>query len=146
MWEVDFSWEGFEWIVADDNSNNVVVFLRKDKRGKEVVCVVNFSPVERREYRFGVPQKKEYREIFNSDALEFGGTGAGNPKPVRTEWIPSHGHPCSIAVTIPPMAGVVLHGEGYLRMPKNKTVNQKLITVKQAPGKKRNQEERIGKR
>ena len=64
LWEVDFDWEGFEWIVADDCNNNVVVFLRRDKKGKEVVCAVNFSPVELHHYRFGVPQKKEYVEIF----------------------------------------------------------------------------------
>lgn len=135
LWEVDFDWEGFEWIVADDCNNNVVVFLRRDKKGKEVVCVVNFSPVELHHYRFGVPQKKEYVEIFNSDDPAFGGSGAGNPARVRTEWIPSHGHPCSVEVTIPPMAGVVLRGEGYLRMPKNKTVDQKLVTVKKIPAK-----------
>lgn len=125
LWEVDFSWEGFEWIVPDDHTNNVVVFRRKDKKGKEIVCAVNFAPVELRDYRFGVPQKKEYREIFNSDAVEFGGTGAGNPEPVRTEWIPSHGLPCSVAVTIPPMSGIVLRGEGYLRAPKRKSTQGK---------------------
>ena len=145
LWEVDFDWEGFEWIVPDDNTNNVVVFLRKDKRGKEVVCVVNFSPVELHDYRFGVPQKKEYREVFNSDAKAFGGTGSGNPASVKTEWVPSHGHPCSISVTIPPMAGIVLRGEGYLRVPKNQRINQRLITVKRIPGKKSKQEERIGR-
>ena len=135
LWEVDFDWEGFEWIVADDCNNNVVVFLRRDKKGKEVVCAVNFSPVELHHYRFGVPQKKEYVEIFNSDDPAFGGSGAGNTARVRTEWIPSHGHPCSVEVTIPPMAGMVLRGEGYLRMPKNKTVDQKLVTVKKIPAK-----------
>ena len=131
--------------MRDDNANNVVVFLRKDKRGKEVVCVVNFSPVELHDYRFGVPQKKEYREVFNSDAKAFGGTGSGNPASVKTEWVPSHGHPCSISVTIPPMAGIVLRGEGYLRVPKNQRINQRLITVKRIPGKKSKQEERIGR-
>ena len=135
LWEVDFSWEGFEWIVPDDSTNNVVVFLRKDKKGKELVCVVNFSPVELHDYRFGVPQKKEYREIFNSDLPAFGGTGAGNEKPVRTEWVPSHGFPCSIAVTIPPMSGIVLRGEGYLRLPKNMAADPKLAAAKKPPRK-----------
>ena len=145
LWEVDFNWEGFEWIVPDDNTNNVVVFLRKDKRGKEVVCIVNFSPVELHDYRFGVPQKKQYVEIFNSDAEAYGGTGVRNAEPIKTEWIPSHGHPCSISVTIPPMSGVMMRGEGYLRVPKNQRLNQRLITVKHAPAKKSKQEERIGK-
>lgn len=120
LWEEDFSWDGFEWIVSDDSRNNVVVFQRKDKKGKEVICVVNFSPVELSEYRFGVPRKKEYKEIFNSNLVEFGGTGSGNPNGVKASWIPSHGSPCSIAVTVPPMAAIVLKGDGYLRMPKTK--------------------------
>ena len=140
LWEVDFSWEGFEWIVADDCTNNVVVFLRKDKKGKEVVCVVNFSPVELHDYRFGVPQKKEYREIFNSDCPAFGGTGAGNEIPVRTEWIPSHGHPCSIAVTIPPMSGIIFRGEGYLRVPKTKAAKPVLLPAEQSAHQSKNKE------
>ncbi len=100
--------------------------------------MVNFSPVELHDYRFGVPQKKEYCEIFNSNEIQFGGSGAGNPMPVRTEWVASHGHPCSISITIPPMAGIVLRGEGYLRVPKNKGLKQRLTV------EKRMNEERIG--
>ncbi len=133
LWEVDFDWEGFEWIVPDDHTNNTVVFLRKDKKGRSVVCVVNFSPVELHDYRFGVPQKKEYCEIFNSNAPEFGGTGAGNPLPVKTEWIPSHGHPCSIAVTIPPLSGMVLRGEGYLRVPRKLASGERPRRAESAP-------------
>lgn len=144
LWEVDFSWEGFEWIVADDSTNNVLVFRRKDEKGKEVVCAVNFSPVELHDYRFGVPQKKEYIEIFNSDLPDYGGTGAGNPNPVRTEWIASHGSPCSIAVTIPPMAGVVFRGEGYLRAPKQKTAAAKTVGRQKTALKKSIKEERNG--
>ena len=144
LWEVDFSWEGFEWIVADDYTNNVVVFLRRDRRGRELICVVNFSPVELHHYRFGVPQKKQYVEVFNSDRFEFGGSDAGNPEPVRTEWVTAHGHPCSIEITIPPMAGILLRGEGYLRAPRRSTAKEgTVLPDSAAPGK--TQEERMEK-
>lgn len=58
LWSIDFSWEGFEWLVADDNCNNVVVFVRRDREGRELIAAVNFSPVGQAEYRFGVPPKK----------------------------------------------------------------------------------------
>ena len=59
LWDIDFSWEGFEWLVADDNHNNVVVFVRRDRKGRELIAAVNFSPVGRADYRFGVPPKKD---------------------------------------------------------------------------------------
>ncbi len=55
LWEIDFDWEGFEWLVPDDNHNNVVVFLRKDKKGRDLMCAVNFSPNTYENYRMGVP-------------------------------------------------------------------------------------------
>ena len=56
LWENDLDWDGFTWLVPDDNHNNVIVFLRRDSRGRELVCAVNFSPVLRENYRFGVPR------------------------------------------------------------------------------------------
>ena len=70
LWDIDFSWEGFEWLVPDDNHNNVVVFLRRDRKGRELIAAVNFSPVAQGEYRFGVPPKKRYREWIPADSLE----------------------------------------------------------------------------
>ena len=55
LWEIDFDWEGFQWLVSDDNHNNVVVFLRRDKTGNELVCAINFSPNTYEDYRFGCP-------------------------------------------------------------------------------------------
>jgi 1,4-alpha-glucan branching enzyme len=114
LWEIDFSWEGFEWLVPDDNENNVIVFLRRDKKGNELVCVVNFSPNHYEGYRFGVPSKKEYHEVFNTDRPEFGGSGWNYNGPVRCERVPSHGKEASIAVTIPPYGAVFFRGTGKL--------------------------------
>ena len=113
LWDIDFSWEGFEWLVADDNHNNVVVFVRRDRKGRELIVAVNISPVGRADYRFGVPPKKIYREVFTTDLPADGGTGDWrNEGELLTESIPSHGKPCSLCVTIPPLGAVFFAGEG----------------------------------
>ena len=112
LWEDDYSWDGFQWLVSDDNQNNVVVFLRRDKAGKELVCAINFSPNTYEDYRFGCPACKEYVEVLNSDAKIYGGTGAVNDKPCKVAWEPSHGQESSVAIRIPPFGAVFLRGQG----------------------------------
>ena len=113
LWDIDFSWEGFEWLVADDNEDNTVVFVRRDGAGEELLVAVNFSPNGYRDYRFGVPPKKTYREVFTTDLPAYGGTGDWrNEGELLTESIPSHGKPCSLCVTIPPLGAVFFAGEG----------------------------------
>ena len=113
LWDIDFSWEGFEWLVPDDNHNNVVVFLRRDRKGRELIAAVNFSPVAQGEYRFGVPPKKRYREVFTTDCAEYGGTGEWrNEKTVEVLPIPSHGREQSLCVKLPPLGAAFFAGEG----------------------------------
>ena len=112
LWDVDFDWQGFEWLVPDDNHNNVVVFLRRDERGRDLLCAVNFSPNRYEGYRVGVPAHRKYTEVFNTDAPEFGGGGWGNGEPVPVERVGSHGKEFSVQLRIPPFGGVFLRGEG----------------------------------
>ena len=113
LWDIDFSWEGFEWLVADDNHNNVVVFLRRDRKGRELIAAVNFSPVAQGEYHFGVPPKKIYREVFTTDCPEYGGTGEWmNESPIAVRPIPSHGREQSVCVKLPPLGAAFFAGEG----------------------------------
>ena len=113
LWDIDFSWEGFEWLVADDNHNNVVVFLRRDREGRALIAAVNFSPVGQGEYRFGVPPKKIYREVFTTDCPEYGGTGEWrNEKSIEVLPIPSHGREQSLCVKLPPLGAAFFAGEG----------------------------------
>jgi 1,4-alpha-glucan branching enzyme len=114
LWEIDFDWTGFEWLVPDDNQNNVVVFLRKDQPGNDLLCAVNFSPNAYEGYRIGVPNRLRYVPLFNTDAPEFGGGGFGDTAAVPVERISSHGKECSVALKIPPFAGVFYRGEGTL--------------------------------
>ena len=117
LWSIDFSWEGFEWLVPDDNHNNVVVFLRRDRRGRELIAAVNFSPVAQGEYRFGVPPKKRYREVFTTDCAEYGGTGEWrNEKTVEVLPIPSHGREQSLCVKLPPLGAAFFAGEGVWKI------------------------------
>ena len=114
LWENDRDWDGFQWLVADDNYNNVLVFRRTDRSGKSLVAVINFSPVAVEGYRFGVPPKARYEELFNTDEERWGGSGVTNPEPIKTECIPSHQQAQSIAVRVPPLGAVILQGKGKL--------------------------------
>ncbi len=126
LWEIDFSWEGFEWLVPDDNHNTVVVFVRRDRQGGELIAAVNFSPAGHRGYRFGVPPKKTYREQFTTDRPVYGGTGDWlNERPIETQAIPSHGRPCSIAVDLPPLGAAFFAGEGTWTAPPEEADKEK---------------------
>ena len=114
LWENDRDWDGFQWLVADDNRNNVLVFRRTGRDGKSLIAVINFSSMVLEQYRFGVPPKARYEEVFNTDDTQWGGSGVTNPEPIVTEWIPSHQQAQSIAVRVPPLGAVILQGKGKL--------------------------------
>ena len=112
LWDIDFDWQGFEWLVPDDNHNNVVVFLRRDQAGNELLCAVNFSPNDYENYRVGVPPRKRYVPAFTTDAPEFGGSGFADTKPLTVKDTPSHGKEQSVALRLPAFGAVFLRGEG----------------------------------
>ena len=114
LWENDRDWDGFQWLVADDNYNNVLVFRRTDRSSKSLIAVINFSPVAVEGYRFGVPPKARYEEVFNTDDARWGGSGVTNPEAIETEFIPAHQQAQSIAVRVPPLGAVILQGKGKL--------------------------------
>lgn len=105
LYEVDFSWEGFEWIDAHDSENCILSFIRKDKKTEEVVLVVcNFTPVPRYQYRIGVPRGGTWQELLNSDGKEYWGSGLGNYGKTEAEPYSCHGKPYSLRLTLPPLA------------------------------------------
>ncbi len=77
LYEIDFDWSGFDWIIPNDKTNNVVVFSRKNKKGDKIIVVCNFSPIRLDNYRIYLDQG-EYEEIFSSDELKYGGSGLRN--------------------------------------------------------------------
>jgi len=100
----DFNPNGFEWIDFGDADNSVLAFLRKGKRpDDQIVVLCNFTPVPRFNYRLGVPRGGYWRELLNSDATLYGGTGIGNEGGVEANPVASHGRPSSLNVTLPPL-------------------------------------------
>ncbi len=96
---------GFEWIDGGDADNSVIAFLRKGTHpGGEILAVCNFTPVPRHRYRVGVPEGGYWREILNSDAAEYAGSGLGNAGGAEADAIPSHARPCSLELLLPPLA------------------------------------------
>jgi 1,4-alpha-glucan branching enzyme len=103
---------GFEWVDVNDNISSTISLLRKGEKPEDTVLgVFNFTPVPRGEYRVGVPHGGYWRELLNSDAREYGGSGIGNMGGVQAEEIPTHGRPFSLKLTLPPLAAVFLKAE-----------------------------------
>lgn len=103
LWEIDNSWEGFSWIVADDNMQNIAVFERKNERQEALICVCNFSPITREDYGFGVTHSGVYTQVFSSDASKYGGKNIKN-KQITADEKTMHGRKYSISVTVPPLS------------------------------------------
>ena len=102
MYELDSSWGGFEWINANDADRSIFSFIRKSKDGKNnLLFVCNFTPVERPDYCVGVPEKKTYKLILNSDAAEFGGSGAERPLSYKAKEKECDGRKYSFAYPLP---------------------------------------------
>jgi 1,4-alpha-glucan branching enzyme len=106
--QLDSDPEGFEWIDANDSEASVVTYLRKDRNGEPVLVAINFTPVVRSNYLVGVPRGGFWREIANSDAWMYGGSGAGNMGGVEALPFSVHGRPRSLNLTLPPLACVIL--------------------------------------
>jgi 1,4-alpha-glucan branching enzyme len=104
LWQLDDTYEGFDWIDLHDADNSVVSFLRKSHDGDIVAFVVNATPVVRYNYRLGVPQSGFYRELINTDAETYGGSNIGNLGGVQTEDVPWMGRQHSILINLPPLA------------------------------------------
>jgi 1,4-alpha-glucan branching enzyme len=109
LYEVDFHWEGFEWIDFHDFENSIIAFIRRAKdRNDYLVFICNFTPAPHPAYRIGLPELTDYQEIFNSDSEIFGGSNLGNGGFVRAEAIRSHGREASAEIVIPPLGIVAL--------------------------------------
>jgi 1,4-alpha-glucan branching enzyme len=104
---LDFDPTGFEWIDCNDSQHSVVSLLRKTASGEDgILAVFNFTPVPRHGYRVGAPSAGFWKEVLNSDAAEYGGSGMGNLGGKETEEIPCHGRPWSLDLTLPPLGAV----------------------------------------
>ena len=105
--DLDFSTDGFQWIDCHDADQSMLSFVRRARDASFVVVALNFTPVPRHQYRIGLPTAGDYREIFNSDSAYYGGSNMGNGS-VQAETLPWMGFGCSAAITLPPLAGIIL--------------------------------------
>ena len=109
LYTMDFDTAGFEWIDCNDNRHSVVSFIRRAHESDEfIVAVCNFTPQPHSHYRVGVPEHGFYREIFNSDAREFGGSNMGNLGGKWADEWAFHGHPYSLDLCLPPLSVLML--------------------------------------
>lgn len=107
--QVDFDPNGFTWVDMNDREQSIISFLRfAPDRRSAILCLFNFTPCPRHDYRIGVPFAGEWREILNSDAAHYGGANIGNGGAIHSGHIPNHGHAHSLNLTIPPLGGVFL--------------------------------------
>jgi 1,4-alpha-glucan branching enzyme len=111
--ELDCAADGFEWIETEDRENSTLSFIRKSKQDGEIVLVAcNFTPVPRTNHMLGVPRGGTWREILNSDASLYGGSGVGNFGRIESAPISTHGRPHTITATLPPLSVVMFKSEG----------------------------------
>ena len=113
LYEYDNKAEGFEWINNISTNETVVVFLRKDKAGNNLLVICNFSDVDRKDYKIGVPFSGKYKEVFSSDDVKFGGRGFVNPRVKRSKEDECDGRVYSVRVNVPALSVSVFSCEYF---------------------------------
>jgi 1,4-alpha-glucan branching enzyme len=102
---------GFRWLIGNDFQNSVFAYERGTRNGETVVVVVNMTPLPRQDYRIGVDKAGTWREVINTDSSSYGGGNVGNTGRVTAQARPSHGHPQSLGLVLPPLATLILAHE-----------------------------------
>ncbi len=108
LWEMDDSWEHFQWIDADNAEQSIFSYRRIDKRGKELVVLLNFLPQKRENFLLAVPDDGIYEEVFNSDEERYGGSGCVNRGKYKTVPCMLRGYTRAVSITVPPMGALIL--------------------------------------
>ena len=109
LFERNFSADGFEWIDTTDRENSVISYVRKGENPDDTLLIVlNMTPMPRQDYRIGIPTAGTYYEVFNSDSVDFHGSGVGNPNAMQSEETSWQGRPQSLRLNIPPLGAVVM--------------------------------------
>ena len=107
FYQIEDSWDGFEWIAPNDADRNMLAYMRRDREGNSYLVVINFSGTKAEGYRLGVPKGK-YKVVFNTDHPKFGGEGEMGKRIFNTERKPSHGKEYSIKIELPKLTCVYL--------------------------------------
>ncbi len=133
LYEVDSSWQGFQWICHNDYQQSILVFRRIAKNGDEIISVCNFQPMLRENYVIGVPNAGVYAEVFSTDAEAYGGSGFTNGTNIRSKKKKCHDLPDSITITIPPMSVLYLK---CVKKTRTARKTEEVTAEKAAPEKK----------
>ena len=131
LWQDDDSWQGFSWISHDDYQQSVIAFRRIDDDGKEIIAICNFCPVQRNDYKIGVPKEGRYQTVFNTDAAVYGGSGITEKK-FETLPISMHGFEQCISMTLAPLSVLYLEYAPVKKRAPRKTTAAKSTTTKKA--------------
>ena len=108
LWQNDYSWDGFTWIECDNKDESLISYVRRNNKGKELIVVLNFTPVARPCYPIGVKNAGVYTELFNSDDKSFGGSGALNEGLLKAEKEKRGDYNYVIRPNIPPFGALIL--------------------------------------
>ncbi len=111
LYEVDFDAAGFEWLDCNDAESSTLSYLRHAKDGSTVMVVANFTPLVRENYLIGAPNSGFWRELLNSDAPQYGGSGVGNYGGMQTVPVAAHGRYQALNLTLPPLGFLILKHE-----------------------------------
>ncbi len=106
LWKTDSDPDGFRWVDANDSSGNVLSFLRTDRDGSTLACVVNFAGNPHHDYLLGLSKAGRWTEVLNTDAEAYTGSGVGNYGGIDAVEEPAHGLPASARISVPPLAAV----------------------------------------
>ena len=124
LYEVENSWEGFQWVQANDKNNSLTAFIRTDKKGKSILCVTNFTPQYIDVYKMGLPTDGVITEIFNSDRACWGGSDKYNDRPIRAVEEKWNEFDYTVEMHIPPLSTMFFRYD-KLETPKKKAEKQK---------------------
>ena len=108
LWEIEDSWEGFEWIEADDKDQSIISYRRIAKDGRDLLVLINFTPVAYEHFLLGTNKGGTYEELFNSDDIRFGGSGVVNTGDIKTTGRAISGKCDSVEIRVPPLGITVL--------------------------------------
>lgn len=106
LWEQDDGWEGFQWILPDDSDSNIIAFRRINKKGDELIIACNFSPINRDNYRIGVPKPGIYKTIFHSGSVKYGGTCENAANELIADHIKQNGYEYSLKIDLPGLSTI----------------------------------------
>ncbi|MDE6767536.1 MAG: 1,4-alpha-glucan branching protein GlgB, partial [Eubacterium sp.] len=124
LWEVDYSWDGFQWISSEDNANSIIAFRRIDKKGNDLIAIFNFTPNSFDEYKIGVPENATYKVIMDTSLEKYGGIKPRISGTYKAKKIPMHSLDYSIGIKLNGLSAIYLEKKENKKNMDNKTTKE----------------------